>query len=73
MTGQVAEDRRSGHHQSVVVLEVPPDGVGAGVKTGGGELLAQLDDQVHDLGGVVRGTALGRRERGSTADSPSAR
>jgi hypothetical protein len=34
----------------VVVFEVPLDGVWAGVEPGGGELLAQLDDQVDGLG-----------------------
>jgi hypothetical protein len=36
--GQVARDRRPGHHGGVVVLEVPLDGVGAGV---------QADSRIH--------------------------
>ena len=50
MTGQVARDRRPGHHGRVVVLEVPLDGVGTGVRAGGGQLLPVLQDQVDDLG-----------------------
>ncbi len=34
-----------------MVLEVPFDGVGAGVQASGGEFLAEFDDQVDGLGG----------------------
>ena len=33
--------------------QVPADGVGAGVQAGRGQLLAQLDDQVDDLGAAI--------------------
>ena len=57
---------------SVVVLEVPGDGVRAGVQPAVGQLLAQPDDQVDGLGRCAVGEVLGRRERGSKAASPSA-
>ena len=44
---------------AVVVLEVPLDGVGAGVQAGGGQLLAELDDQVDGLGGRRGRDAMG--------------
>jgi len=47
--GQVARDRRLGDRDRVVVLEMPPDGVRSGVQAGGGQLLAQLEDQVDGL------------------------
>ena len=34
----------------MVVVEMPPDGVRSGVQAGGGQLLAQLEDQVDGLG-----------------------
>jgi hypothetical protein len=34
----------------VVVLEVPLEGVGSGVEAGGGQFLAELEDQFDDLG-----------------------
>ena len=42
--------RGSRDPHSVVMLKVPADGFGAGVQAGRGELLAELDDQVDDLG-----------------------
>lgn len=58
----------------VVVLEVPGDGVGSGVQAGVTEFLAQSEDQVAHLDGQRPGeAALGRRERGSKAASPSTR
>ena len=71
---EVSRDRRSGDGHAVVV-KVPGDGVRAGVQASGGQLLPVLDDEFDDVGGfgrVVRGTVLGRRERGSKAASPSA-
>ena len=41
---QVAADGRSGDLVSVVVLQVPGDGVGAGVEPRGDQLLAELED-----------------------------
>ena len=46
-----AGDRRPGHRDAVVVFQVPTDGLGAGIEAGRGQLLAELDDQLHDLGG----------------------
>ena len=45
----------------MVVGQGPPDGVGAGVQAGRGQLLAQLEDQVDGLGGCGR-----RRGSGAT-------
>jgi len=43
--------RLPGDGDLVVVGQVPHDGVRAGVQTGRGELLAQLDDKVQHLRG----------------------
>jgi len=40
----------AGDGAAVVVLQVPADGVGAGVQAGRGELLPDLGDQVDGLG-----------------------
>ena len=48
--GEVAADGRSRHPVSVVVLEVPGDGLGAGVQPGVGQFLADPHDEVDDLG-----------------------
>ena len=42
----VAANRGDGHGQVVVVLQMPGDGVGAGVEALAGQGVAQLDDQV---------------------------
>jgi hypothetical protein len=47
--GQVPRDRRSRHGDAVVVGQVPPDGVGAGVQAGRGQFLPVLEDQVDGL------------------------
>jgi hypothetical protein len=52
----------------MVVLQVPADGVCAGVQALLGQLFAQTQHKLHRRGGV-----FGRRLRGSNAASPSAR
>ncbi len=49
--GQVTGDGRPGDDDTVVVLEVPGDGVWAGVQSGGIELGAEVVDEL-DEGGV---------------------
>ncbi len=71
--GQVPGHRGPGHGDVVVVGQVPADGVRAGVQAGRGQLLAQLDDQVDDLGGDRGRGGLGPPERGSKTASPSRR
>jgi hypothetical protein len=44
--GQVAADRGHRDRHLVGALQVPDDGVRAGIQTGGRELLAQFEDQV---------------------------
>jgi hypothetical protein len=46
VAAQRAVDRRSRHTQPMVVLEVPGDRVGAGIKALAGQLPAQFDDQL---------------------------
>jgi len=48
--GQVTADARSRYSVSVVVLEMPGDGLGAGVQTTVGEFLADPHDEVDELG-----------------------
>jgi hypothetical protein len=47
---QVSGDRGPADAEVVVMLQVPADGLGASVEPGGGELLAELEDQFHDVG-----------------------
>lgn len=49
-------DRRSGDGGLVVVLEVPGDGVGAGVESVGGELSAEREDQGNGVWGCGVGS-----------------
>jgi hypothetical protein len=49
--GEVAADGRSRYPVSVVVLEVPGDGLRAGAQAGVGQLLANPHDEVDDVGG----------------------
>ena len=44
--GQVAADRGAGDLVSVVVFEVPGDGLGSGVQAGGGQVGAESEDQL---------------------------
>jgi hypothetical protein len=44
--GQLAADARRRHHQPVVELQVPGDGVGTVVESFAGQLPAQADDQI---------------------------
>ena len=53
--------------EAVVVGQVPPDGVRAGVQAGLGQLLAQPDDQLDRRRGQRGREVFGRRERGSKA------
>jgi phosphohistidine swiveling domain-containing protein len=55
LTAQRSIDRRSRHPQLMVMLEVPGDGVGAGIEALGGQLATELDDQLD------RGAGDGRR------------
>ena len=48
--GEVAADGGSRHPVSVVVLEVPGDGLGAGVQAGVGQLLADPQDELDHRG-----------------------
>ena len=69
--GEVAADggRRNSH--VVVMVEVPGDGVGSGVESFAGQLVAHLEDQL-DGGLRQSGRAVvGRRDRGWNAVSPS--
>jgi hypothetical protein len=45
--GEVAADRRRSDGGVVVVLQMPGDGVRAGIQTGVGQFLAQPHDQLH--------------------------
>jgi hypothetical protein len=48
---QMPGHRGPRHRQSVVVFQVPPDGVRACVQAGGGQLLTELHDQLDHRGG----------------------
>jgi hypothetical protein len=50
---QIAADGAGGDGGLVVVGQVLGDGLGSGVEPGGGEFLAQLDDQVDCLGAAL--------------------
>ena len=58
---------------AVVVVQVPGDGVRAGVVAGGGQSGAQFDDELHHGGVQALGWVCGLRERGWNASVPSAR
>lgn len=72
---QGAPDRRRRHDRVVVVVQVPGDGVGAGVETFPRELLAQLHDQLNSgrrdrvRGGA--GAAGARLQRRVAVDAPA--
>ena len=51
LAGQDAVDRGAGHDQVVVVVQVPGDGVRAGIQAPGRQVLAQLDDELDDRAG----------------------
>jgi hypothetical protein len=58
VAGQGASDCRHRHDDAMVVLEVPEDGVWAGVKTLCDELSTKVDDQIDSRVGDRRGCCL---------------
>ena len=65
--------RGPGHGEAVVVVQVPADGVRAGVQACSASSLRSRAISSTVPPGSAPGVVLGRRERGSNAASPSAR
>ena len=68
--GEVAADRGAGDLVAVVVVQVPGNGVRAGVVAGGGQSGAQFDDElhhggVHGIGVSVRSSRAGLERVGA--------